>query len=207
MPIGSMTTSADLSLGPVGRERTDTLSGFGDIMLTPLVLGWNAGPNFFSAGLRIWAPTGAYQRRSLADVGLNYWSFSPNLAYTWFDPEVGFDFSAAAGIDINTRNPATDYLSGAMGHLDVTATKFLTPGFGVGVFGSVLYQFEDDTCKCLPKRLDGFKGQSYAVGPLLKWTVKTDTTQFNVQASWAPEFDVKNRLLGNALYASVSSKF
>ncbi len=207
VPIGKTTASARLSLGPFARERTDELDGLGDIMLTPVVLGWNSGPNFFSMGLRVWAPTGEYKKKSFAQVGLNYWTFSPNVAYTWFDPSVGFDFTTAAGVDINLENPATNYTSGAMGHLDVTATKYFNESFGMGVFGSVLYQFEDDECKCLPKRLDGFKGQSYSIGPLMKWTIKTDKSEFYVQASWAPEFWVKNRTMGNALYASVSGKF
>lgn len=200
IPLQYMKVSA--SLGPLGTS--DETTSLGDIMFAPM-LGWHSGTHFVTASLRIFAPTGKYDVDALANNGLNYWTISPNLAYTYIDPKRGMDYSIIAGVDFNTENPATDYRSGAMFHLDAVATKSFSNGFGVGLFGSILYQFEDD--KGAPPALDGFKGRSFSIGPVLKYAAGTKEHPINMSLSWAPEFDVKNRLEGNGFYFNISGSF
>ena len=75
-----------------------------------------------------------------------------------------------------------------------------------GIFGSVLYQLEDDEGG-LADRLDGFKGRSYAIGPIITYEAGPKERPINIALSWAPEFGVKNRPKGNAVYLSVSGSF
>ncbi len=130
---------ASASLG--SRTRSDTSGGFGDMVITPFILGWNAGPHFLQTRLDIFAPTGPYKFGSLANIGMNYWTFTPTLAYTYLNPALGLDVSANLGIDFNTTNEKTNYHSGAMLHFDSAVTKSIgTSGLGLGVLFAVLSQ-------------------------------------------------------------------
>ncbi|MDQ6436599.1 transporter [Mesorhizobium sp. LHD-90] len=200
VPVQYMKVGA--SLGPLGSD--DEVTSLGDIAFGPM-LGWHSGTQFLTASLRIFAPTGKYDEGALANNGLNYWTFSPNLAYTYIDTTREMQFDITGGIDINTENPATDYTSGAMAHLDAVLTKSFGK-FGVGVFGSILYQFEDDKGGAADQ-LDGFKGRSFAIGPVVKYTAGTEKNPINFSFSWAPEFGVKNRLEGNGFYLNISGSF
>ena len=203
LPFGYM--KADVDLGRLGASDTDT--GLGDIMFGP-VLGWHSasGTTFASASLRIFAPTGSYDEDALANIGTNYWTFSPTLAFTTVNPANGLEFDLVGGIDINTKNPATDYTSGAMAHLDAAVIQNFNKQFGAGVFGAILYQFQDDEGPHADA-LDGFKGRSFAIGPMLKYTAGTEEKPINMSLSWAPEFGTKNRMKGNSFILNVSGKF
>lgn len=191
--------------GGVGRfSETDHSSGLGDIMLTSAI-GWHKGPHLASLYLNTYLPTGPYDANALANIGMNYWTFTPGIAYAYINPEAHIDFSFAGGVDINTRNNSTDYRSGAMAHADATLLWTFDNGLGVGAFGGILYQISDDQGD-LAEALGGFKGRSFAIGPMVKYTGKS---QHDITATlnWAPEFGVKNRLEGNAWYLNLTARF
>jgi hypothetical protein len=164
LPIGW--TGATAFVGPFDTD--DEVAGLGDIAVAPILLGWHNDTldTFFSTSLTITAPTGQWEDGRIVFVGLNYWTFTPAVAYTHLWHEQGIDFSANFGIDINTTNPDTDYYSGAMAHLDLSLTRKLTENLSIGAIGGVLYQFEDDG-SAFADAHDGFKGQSVAIGPLV----------------------------------------
>ncbi|WEK49665.1 MAG: transporter [Candidatus Kaistia colombiensis] len=201
LPVGYM--SAKASLGRF--DASDHAAGLGDIMIAPTI-GWHQGADFVSASVRIYAPTGWYEKDHLSNIGLNYWTFSPTLGYTHLDPTLGLDFSVLAGLDINTENPATNYTSGLMAHIDASLSKKFENNFGIGVFASALVQVTKDTGG-LAAELDGFEGRSYAIGPMLTYVGGSKESPVNFSLNWAPEFGVKNRLEGNAVYFNVSGAF
>lgn len=205
VPVGWMEATANV--GPF--ERTDDEAGLGDIQVTPLLFGWHndAGNTFFSASLTIAAPTGVWEADEIAFIGLNYWSFMPALAFTHITAD-GWDFSGRLGIDINTENKTTDYYSGAMAHFDLAVSKSVSENWQLGAIVGVLYQVEDDEGRFADTRPDGFRGRSVAVGPLIKYKAKfDDKTEVNFSLSWAHEFEVENRMEGNAVFFNISGKF
>jgi hypothetical protein len=130
------------------------------------------------------------------------------VAFTYLVPEHGLDFSANFGVDINTRNPDTDYYSGAMAHLDLAVTKNLTESFAIGAIAGFLYQFEDDDSDFANARADGFKGESIAVGPLVSYKAKFgENTEIDFRLKWAHEVEVENRMKGDAIFFDVTGKF
>ena len=68
----------------------------------------------------------------------------------------------------------------------------------------MLHQFEDEGA---PTTLDGFKGRSFAIGPIAKYTAGSKENPVNIHSAGAPEFDVRNRLKGNGVYLGISGKF
>ncbi len=127
IPVGWTKAKADV--GPF--EVVQEASGLGDIAFAPAVMGWHsdAMDMFFALSLTVTAPTGEWGKGDLAFIGLNYWTFTPGIAFTRLIPEYGLDFSGAFGIDINTRNTDTDYYSGAVAHPRPRADQEPDQGF------------------------------------------------------------------------------
>ncbi|PWK65796.1 outer membrane putative beta-barrel porin/alpha-amylase [Aminobacter sp. AP02] len=185
------------------------MAGLGDIAFAPILLGWHndAMNTFFSTSLTVTAPTGEWEKGALAFVGLNYWTFTPAVAFTYLVPEHGLDLSANLGIDINTKNTATDYYSGATAHLDLAVTKNLTENFALGAVAGFLYQFEDDRGTFADAH-DGFKGRSIGLGPLVRYKAKFgENTELDLNLKWVHEVDVENRMKGDAVFFDVAGKF
>ncbi|WP_204736507.1 SphA family protein [Gluconacetobacter azotocaptans] len=194
--------------GSIGRlSRSDTSGGLRDMIITPVILGWHSGGHFLRGRIDIFAPTGPYNRGSLANIGMNYRTFTPTVSYSWTQPKIGLDISENVGIDVNTTNDKTKYRSGALFHLDTAATKTIgTAGPGLGLAGSLLYQITDDT-GALAIHLGGFQGRSFAVGPVGRYTFKVGGMAINSSLRWLPEFAVRKRPSGNAVYLSFTGRF
>ena len=91
MPFGWTRARATVGLAI---DTTEDVTGLGDITIVPLLFGWHndAMNTWFSAQLGITAPTGEWEEGSLAFIGLNYWTFSPMVGFTYLVPEHGLDF-------------------------------------------------------------------------------------------------------------------
>lgn len=195
----------DTRVFAANRSMSENNWSLGDIVVTPAALGYRSGQNFFQARLDIFAPTGRYSTSSIANVGMNYWTFVPTLAYTRLGSN--YDISVNLGVDINTRNNATNYTSGAMLHVDSTFIYDVAPGFGLGIIAAMMYQIEDDRAGPLIERLNGFRGRSFAVGPIARYNFKIGSANLSTMFAWAPEFAVQNRPSGNAFHFRVSGSF
>ncbi|WP_095089148.1 SphA family protein [Mesorhizobium sophorae] len=205
VPLGW--TGATAAVGPLGADQHVT--GLGDIAFAPLVFGWHndAMNTWLSASLTITAPTGEWKEGDLAFIGLNYWTFTPAIGFTYLIPQHGLDLSAKFGVDINTTNPDTDYYSGAMAHLDLSVTKAVTENLSVGAIAGFLDQIEDDR-GAFADTHDGFRGRSIALGPLVKYKAKFgEKTEVDFTLRWAHEVEVENRMKGDAVFFDVSGKF
>ncbi|WP_157866040.1 SphA family protein [Mesorhizobium japonicum] len=205
VPLGW--TGAQAEVGPFGTKQN--VAGLGDIAFAPLVLGWHndAMNTWLSASLTITAPTGEWKQGDLAFIGLNYWTFSPAIGFTYLIPEHGLDLSAKFGVDINTKNHDTNYYSGATAHLDLSVTKNVTESLSVGGIAGFLDQIEDDRGTFADTH-DGFRGRSIAVGPLVKYKAKFgESTEVDFTLRWAHEVEVKNRMKGDAVMFDIAGKF
>jgi hypothetical protein len=207
LPVGWTGTTATADIAPF--QIDEEVTGLGDIAVTPVLLGWHnkAMDTFVSTSFTVTAPTGWWEKGSLVFVGLNYWTFTPAIAYTHLWHEQGIDFSADLGIDINTKNTAVDYYSGAMAHLDLSLTKDVTENLTIGAIGGILYQVQDDQSTFADTH-NGFKGRSVALGPLIQYAAKFgENTEIDLTFKWSHELAVKNRMKGNALVFQLSGKF
>jgi hypothetical protein len=177
------------------------------MVITPAIIGWHSGTNFVQARLDIYAPTGSYREGSLANIGMNYWTFTPSVSYTRIEPSLGMNFSVSVGIDFNTTNNADGYHSGTMFHGSATALKTIgSTGASLGLLFSMMEQISNDTGG-LADVLGGLRGQAFAVGPVGTYEFDLGGTHVNSSLRWAPEFEVRNRLAGNAIFLTFSARF
>src|SRR5665213_738197 len=133
----AQTRLADQSLrvGPPGhlQHATDTIVGFGDLIVSPLMLSWSFGRFHLMNSLMFYAPTGDYGRHRIINIGLNRWAVEPDVGMTWMDEETGRQASAFFGYTINTTNEAAHYRSGDEFHADFVLAQHLLNGVVLGL--------------------------------------------------------------------------
>lgn len=193
VPFAKVDVQADLRLGRLGLSTSDEETGLFDMTVVPVIASRHfSQTRHMSLALYIYAPTGQYDPEQLANVSLNNWTYSPTLAYTQLGQGGTLEFTTVAAVDFYTENDATDYQNGAVFRADALLIKRTPKGWGFGAAAGWIEQLEDDTGPTAD-RLNGFRGQSLALGPIV--TYKTGKAEFS--ARWLYEFDVENRLEGN----------
>ena len=170
VPAGRAKASVDATLtgslgGPgfsVSGSRSDTTTGFGD--LAPMFsVRWNAGVHNFMTYITGNLTVGVYDPTQLANLGLGHNSLDVGGAYTYFNPQTGYEFSGTLGFTYNFMNEHTNYQSGVDMHFDWGASRFLTKQWQVGLVGYVYNQLSCDSGS--GDRVGCFESRVVGVGP------------------------------------------
>jgi hypothetical protein len=211
LPIVSNEVSAQVT-GPLGRQlrRSETATGLGDIEFWPFALTWTAlkgdvHVDFFGG---IYAPTGDFQTRRLANQGLGYWTFEPGLLISYLGQKNGFEFTTYLGYDINTENSATDYQSGQQFHIDVTVAQHLPVGkgiIGIGANGFYVQQTTGDSGS--GARLGSFEEMTAGVGPVLSYAGQIGKSQFAMELKWLPQLGTQKTTEGDFIWFKCGVQF
>lgn len=211
IPYVWMDVTAMVQLGsrlPPG-IRSDAANGIGDIELFPLMLGWTNGDIKFGGQLGIYAPTGEFEPRKLADLGKNFWTFEPGVNLSWLSSKIGTEVTLFAAFDFNTRNDETDYRSGDVFHLDATLAEHLPLGrgfIGAGVNGFYYQQITGDSGS--GAKLGDLESQTMGVGPVLSYATKVcGKNDLIAEVKWLPEMKVENRLKGDIIWFKLALLF
>ena len=191
----------DVTATTPGGVKSDTKTGLGDIIVDPFILSWHTKNWHFATGVDIYMPTGSYDKDDMANTSRNYWTFEPIVAFTYIS-DFGLEVSSKFMYDFNTNNPDTDYRSGQEFHFDYTV-GYKIDNWRVGVGGYYYKQVTNDEINgekvTFPEPLgfsDGFKGQTIAVGPQLKYDYKN----MSFILKYLFETAVENRPQGNDLW-------
>jgi hypothetical protein len=203
-PIGWKDVSAGASLtGPggaiiAGRLQDDGVD-FGDPVVGATV-GWHRGNWHWNIATQINIPIGYWKQGDLASIGFNRWAFDTSAAVTHLDPTTGLELSAASGFTFNLENPDTDYKTGTEFHLEFAAVQNFSKQFAIGLNGYFYQQVEGDSGT--GARLGSFKGRAFALGPVVNWNFQLGKLPVSSSLKYFREFDVKNRLEGDAGFLS-----
>lgn len=204
VPYFWLTVSASTQAGGVTVSRSDSDEGIGDIEILPLMVGWKNGETKSGARLGVYAPTGAYERGRLANIGRNYWTFEPGFNVSRISRKTGQEFTAFVACDFNTVNHATDYLSGDIFHIDVTVAQHLPKFGGIAGVGANLFYYRQITADSgSGARLGSFESQTSGIGPVLSYVTKTGRNKTNdlaTELKWLPETNVLNRTKGDFVW-------
>ncbi|WP_028218626.1 SphA family protein [Paraburkholderia oxyphila] len=185
-----------LHLDVPGASGTRTAPG--DIIAQPFMIGYSNPSHTFFAFLTndISLPSGAYSVNRLANTGVNYYAYQPNLSMTWF-PGPQWELSATAQVEFHSPNHATNYHSGDVASLDYLIGYSVTPKVQIGLQGYFLKQFTDDTVNGQTAPGDGFRGQTIGVGPQLRYDLGPGAA---IAFKYQHEFAVRNRPQGDRLW-------
>ncbi|HET8974349.1 MAG TPA: transporter [Pseudolabrys sp.] len=174
VPYGRSRASVDATLtgapGPIGftvsGERTDAVTGFGDLV-PQFNVRWNAGVHNFMTYLTGNLTTGRYDPTRLANLGIGHNAIDGGGGYTYFNPQTRHEFSATLGFTYNLENVHTQYQNGVDMHLDVGASQFLSKQFSVGLVG---YWYNQLSCDSgAGDRVGCFKSRVAGIGPQISY--------------------------------------
>ncbi|ULU27378.1 SphA family protein [Dyella terrae] len=204
VPFAYVNVNANARLGPFSASKTDSATGLYDASFAPVIASHHfSQTQHMSLALYIEAPTGSYTKGALANDSLNVWVFSPTIGYTQLFDKGSLEWSTTSAVDFYTKDNATNYQNGAVFRIDSLLVKRFPTGWGVGAVGGWIYQLEKDSGP-LADRLDGFKGHSLAIGPMVNYLKKWQGGQVEFSLRWLHEFDVQNRTQGNPAMLSAT---
>lgn len=200
--------SGSVTSGPFGFDKGTSISGFSDAYIAPLLLNWAEGNQHFTFKLAAYAPTGTFDDSKALNTSRNYWTGEIGGAYTYFDPQSGFEVSANFGYLHNWENPETDYRSGDEVHLDWTVAHHASPSFTYGLSGYFYSQIEADEGN-VAGPLDGsdINAWSYGLGPVVQWNVPVGDKTMGIVAKALFDLDAQDRLTGDMYMLSLTYAF
>lgn len=197
LPYLSADAQSRFSLDRPTGTRKENQSGWFDLYFSPLIAGYHfSATEHMALSLNIWAPTGDYDPDRLANVGLNNWTFVPQLAYTHIFPESKLQVDAVTAVQFYTRNDDTDYQNAPLFTLDIMGRKLWGNGIGAGVVIGTVQQLGDDDGP-IADRLDGFRGRDWAAGPIVTYDAKVGTSSLSLGLRWIPTLSNTRRLESN----------
>jgi hypothetical protein len=212
IPLIWNTVSAQVSPPAGGTvSRSDSVNGLSDIEFWPIVVTWPGLGGDLNVGCYggIYAPTGGFEDKRLANHGHGYWTFAPGVLASYLSQKNGIELTGYVGYDFTTKNTTTDYHSGQVFHFDGTAAwHFLPVGkgvFGAGATGFYLQQTTGDSGS--GARLGSFKVMTAGVGPAVSYAAHLETMDFAASVTWLPQLSAENTLKGNYLWTKVSVSF
>ena len=185
-------------------------SGISDPALVGF-LNWKVGKaNHVSIGMSVYSPMGKYDVDEVINLGRNYWSFDPYVAYTWLHPERGHEISVNAGVMFNTENNDTDYQTGDEFHVDATIAQHFSPTVAMGLVGYYYEQLSNDEgvlVGTLPVGSKGFRGKGIGVGPALMWRPTLGGKDVTLSCKWIHDVKSERRLDSDVVMLSAAFMF
>ena len=185
----------------------NTSTGFADLYLQPINLGWHTNRADYTAGLGVFAPTGRYEFLADDNIGLGMWGFEIFGGGTfYFDQAKSWHFAATAFYETHTEKKDTEIRVGDV----LTIEGGLGWSFlgGAGMLGAAYYAqwkvTEDDFGKAgdligaLPFDLPIGKNRVYGVGPELQIPIATKNKLIALlNARYLREFGARTSLEGD----------
>jgi hypothetical protein len=208
IPYTWLTISGDLQTPGRLVHTTDSASGLGDIYLAPVTVGWKKGDFLWDWRFGIYASTGDFNKTSLANPGLGYWTFEPEVTFSWLSSKIGTEISVFLGLDFNTENSSTNYKSGNILHIDYTIAQHvpcLGGSVGVGANGYWYRQITGDSGSGAV--LGPFEAEQVGIGPVLFHTRTMGKTTLIIDVKWLPQIGVENTTEGNYVWAKAQLVF
>lgn len=178
-------------------------TGFTDLYIQPINLGWQTDRADFIAGLGVYAPTGTYEPGGSENLGLGMWSFEFFAGTTiYFDEARTWHFATTAWYETHTEKEDTDIRVGDILTLEGGLGKsFMEGTFNIGVAYYAQWKLSDDdlgTDLELPGGQNLGKNRVYGIGPELTLPLATKKTFYgllNLRYFW--EFDAESTIEGN----------
>ena len=204
IPVGWKDVKAGASTpvgGGIQGSLEDEETKFGDIV-PGMMWGWHHGNWHFKTHTLVNVPVGFWERGNLANTGFNRWAIDNAAGFTWLDPKIGFELSALAGFTYNWENPTTNYKTGTEFHVEYAAVQNFSKRFALGINGYFYNQVTGDSGA--GTRLGSFKGRVAAIGPVVNLNLQVGKLPVAANLKYFREFDVKNRLEGDAGYLTIT---
>jgi hypothetical protein len=180
-------------------QKTDT--GFTDLYIQAINLGWHTERADYTAGLGVYAPTGRFDSEASDNLGLGMWTFEPfGGATVYFDKKKSWHFATTGFYETHSKKKDTDIRVGDILTLEGGLGKSLKDGAITA--GAAYYAQWKMTADDLGLELPGDrrlpKHRVYGLGPELTLPIATKKKLIgfvNLRYFW--EFGARSTLEGN----------
>ena len=182
-------------------------SGFGDLYIQPINLGWHKKRIDYVAGLGVYMPTARYEENADDNLGLGMWSFEAFGGTTYFfDDKKSWHISALASYEIHSEKEDSSARVGDILTIEGGAGKSLLDGalmFGVA-YSAQWKLTNDDFDGLLPTGAVG-KHHLFSVGPELVVPVFATEKLFGLLgARYLFDFDAESTTEGETLVVTLT---
>ena len=188
-------------------QKVDT--GFTDLYVQPINLGWHTKTADFVAGLGVFAPTGRYEDGANDNLGLGMWSFELFGGTTvFFDEAKSWHLATTAFYEIHTEKEGSDIKVGDILTFEGGLGKSFKQGaLSVGLAYYAQFKVTDDDLGMLPlpPSFMPAKHQGFGVGPEVSLPIASKRKLYgflNLRYFW--ETGVRNSLEGNMFVLTAS---
>ena len=189
-------------------EKVDT--GFTDIYIQPINLGWHKQRADYIAGVGIYAPTGSYDVTADDNLGLGMWSFELFGGTTvYLDKAKSWHFATAAFYEIHTEKKGTDIKVGDILTLEGGLGKSWMEGaLTAGIAYFAQWKVTDDRAGELQPILDELqlgRHRGYGFGPELTVPIATSKKLIGfINARFLWETGIRSQLEGTVFTLAAS---
>jgi hypothetical protein len=202
VPIGWKNVSAGATVDAFGHALQLNFQDDGAHVGDPVLgasLGWHEGSLHWSLNTLLNIPVGYWKQGDVTNIGFNRWAGDVLGAVTYLDMKTGLELSGAAGFTFNGSNQDTDYKTGTEFHFEGAAMQHFSKTLSAGIQGYFYQQVTGDSGPST-KFLGDFKGRVVALGPAADFSFVLGTVPVSGSVKYFHEFDVENRLQGDAGY-------
>jgi hypothetical protein len=179
----------------------DSSTKFGDPVLNALI-GWHQGNWHWNVGALLNVPIGPWETESISNLAFHRWALDTSGSVTYLDPKLGHELSVTAGFTFNGENPDTDYRTGTEFHVEAALMQHVSKTFAFGIAGYHYQQITGDSGA--GAKLGAFEGRVTGIGPDVTYTFMCGKIPVSTELKYFREFDVENRLTGDAGLLTVS---
>lgn len=173
-------------------------TGFADLYMQPLNLGWNIDVADFTAGVGIFAPTGSYELGGSNNRGLGMWSFELFAGTTvYFDKARSWHLATTAFWETHTDKKSTNIRVGDMLTLEGGLGKsFMDGTLSVGAAYYAQWKLTNDELGINSPLFSGRsvgKNRVYGLGPELTVPIATSEKLYGfLTARYLWEFEAES---------------
>jgi hypothetical protein len=194
---------ADISINVDDPRVSVDRSGFGDLFVQALKVGWRFPDVDLGAAYAFYAPTGRFEPRGRGGVGRGFWAHQFSLGIAVYKPrERRTRASALLSYDFNRPKRGIDIRRGNTFQIQGGAGVRITDWVDAGLAGFALWQVTDDTGTDLPPVLEGARDRVYGLGPEIDILIPALRLRLDLRAEW--DFGVRSRPEGRILVATLT---
>ena len=185
-------------------------TGFTDLYLQPINLGWHIGWADFTAGLGVYAPTGEYELGGSSNRGLGMWSFELFAGSTlYLDDAKSWHIATTAFYETHSDKKDTDIRVGDILTLEGGLGKsFMDGALNVGASYYAQWKLTEDELGIERHRYSDRsigKNSVYGVGPELTVPIATAKKLYGfLTARYFWEFSAESTVEGESLVVTLT---
>ena len=129
----------------LNQNTSSTLTGFGDLNVTPVGLTWSQDHWDYTFYYGFTAPTGRYKTGADDNIGLGFWTHQPQ-AFANYYPKVDQSTAYMLGLtyEYNTKVKDEDFNPGNRFSLEYGISHYVTDRWELGIIGGNNWQISDD---------------------------------------------------------------